>query len=74
MLVQDREDLIALIRMRFGEPPSETIDVIYGIERLDTLQRLILVAANAPEWAVFMEELRSGGESFKIVGEQFNPI
>lgn len=74
MLVQDREDLIALLTMRFGHVPPKIINDIYKIEQLDTLQRLILVAANAKTWGLFINELEEGEHAFKMTGEQFNPI
>lgn len=74
MLVQDREDLIALLNMRFGHVPSGIINNIYELTELDSIQRLILVAANAKTWELFLEELREGEDAFRITGEQFNPI
>lgn len=74
MLVQDREDLIALLRMRFGAPPPQVIEAIYEIDQLDILERLILAAANAPRFEIFLEELQAGDQAFKLVGERFNPI
>lgn len=74
MLVQDREDLIALVRMRFGTIPSQVIEKIYAIDALDTLERLILTAANAQTFEIFLEELEEGNEAFKITGERFNPV
>ncbi|GGA81643.1 hypothetical protein [Ornithinibacillus halotolerans] len=72
-LVQDREDLLSILRMRFGDISPEIIEGIYEIDKLDTLERLILVAANAPTFKVFMEELQEEG-SFRIVGDRFNPL
>jgi len=72
--IQDREDLISVLRMRFGDIHPRIIMDIYELNELDTLERLILVAANAPSFAVFLEELAEGTESFRIVGDQFNPI
>ena len=74
LLVGEREDLIEVLRMRFGEAPGDIIQHIYTIDQLDTLQRLILVAANAESWAVFMEEMQAGSEAFRIVGDRFNPL
>jgi len=68
ILVQDREDLIAVLRMRFGEVPPAVIDFIYAVYSPDTLQRLILVAANAPGWKDFLDEL------FRMVGESYHPL
>lgn len=72
--VQDREDLISVLRMRFGDLAPGIIDSIYKIGELDALERLILVAANAPTLSIFLEELEAGNDSFKIVGERFNPL
>jgi hypothetical protein len=74
MAVQDREDLIALLQIRFGKIYPEVIEAIYKINKLDTLERLILVAANAQNLSVFIEELQEGQESFRILGDRFNPI
>lgn len=74
MLVQDKEDLIALIRMRFQSVPSQVIEKIYSIDKSDTLERLILVAANAQTFEIFLEELDEGDGAFKIIGERFNPV
>lgn len=73
-LVQDREDLIAVVKMRFGDVAAKTIEAIYEINELDALDRLILVAANAPSLQVFLEELHEDTGSFRIVGERFNPM
>lgn len=73
-LVQDREDLIAILRMRFGQVPTGLIEAVYEMNELDTLERLILVAANAPSLKIFLEELEEGNGSFRIMGERFNPI
>lgn len=73
-LVEDREDLIAVLRMRFGYISGKLIKKIYEIDDSSTLQRLILSAANAASWDVFLEELDAGEESFKLLGENFNPL
>lgn len=72
--IQDREDLISLLRMRFGEVPTEMVDKIYELNELEALDRLILVAANAPSFKIFQEEMAESDGSFRIVGERFNPI
>lgn len=73
-LVQDREDLISVLKMRFGTIPSEVIEDIYGLNDLETLERLILAAANAPSFTIFLEELAEGTGTFRLVGERFNPL
>lgn len=72
--VQDREDLLGLLKMRFGSIPTGVVEAIYQINSLDDLERLILVAANAPTFKIFFEELEEGQGSFRIMGERFNPI
>jgi len=74
MLVEDREDLIAVLRMRFGSVSGEVIQKIYEINESSSLQRLILAAANARSLEVFLEELHAGKDSFRLVGEEFNPL
>lgn len=74
MLVEDREDLIMVLRMRFGTVSGEMIEEIYQLDDSHSLQRLILAAANAHSLDVFREELRNGRDSFRIVGEEFNPL
>lgn len=74
LLVEDREDLIAVLKMRFQEVPPAVIEDIYDIHDANVLQRLILVAANARNWEVFMEELQSGEKGGKIVGERYFPF
>lgn len=74
MLVDDREDLIAVLRMRFGDVSGELIQKIYEIDDMHTLQRLILAAANASNWDVFQKELQADDDSFRLLGENFNPI
>ncbi|HHQ2899415.1 TPA: hypothetical protein ACSPOR_004638 [Bacillus cereus] len=73
MLVNDREDLIAVLRMRFGDISGGIIEKIYDINDMNSLQRLILAAANAMNWNVFLEELEASEYSFRLLGEKFNP-
>jgi hypothetical protein len=74
MLVDDREDLIAVLQMRFGNVPGEMIQRIYKIADYHILQRLILAAANAASWNVFLAEFQAGDNSFRLLGEEFNPL
>ena len=74
MLVTDREDLITVLQIRFGSVSAEIIEKIYQINDMNTLQRLILAAANAADWPVFLNELAASNESFRLLGEDFNPL
>ena len=70
----DREDLIEILSMRFGSVSPEILEAIYQLNDFDTIERLILIAANAPNMNTFVEELKQGEGNFRIVGERFNPI
>lgn len=70
----DREDLLALLQIRFGEIPVDVRKEISDIHRTEVMQRLILVAANVPDWASFLKELQSGEAAFRLLGEDFNPL
>ncbi|MFC4386891.1 hypothetical protein ACFOZ1_03610 [Gracilibacillus marinus] len=71
---QDRQDLIEILYMRFGQLPPELEEQLYTIEDYETIDRLILVAANVPTLSLFIEEMYEGNRSFKLVGERFNPV
>ncbi|HLR61690.1 MAG TPA: hypothetical protein VK097_04535 [Lentibacillus sp.] len=71
---EDREDLIGLLKMRFESLEPEVIEAIYQLDDFETIERLILVGANAPDFKTFLEELEEGKGTFKIVGERFNPL
>ncbi|MGV6936776.1 hypothetical protein ACWA2B_15025 [Paenibacillus sp. CMM36] len=70
----DRNDLLALLEMRFGGVPQPVQEQICRLQDLNELQRLIIAACNAADWEVFMEELQLGQDSFKLTGERFNPV
>lgn len=74
MLTNDREDLITVLQLRFGMVPGEVIEKIYEISDASILQGLILAAANAHSYQVFLEELNVGEKPFRLVGEEFNPL
>lgn len=70
----DREDLQAILTMRFGVVPPAVREHIEACHDLETLERLVLVAANVPTWEVFLAELSSASDDFKVVGERFDPL
>lgn len=69
---QDREDLLALLNMRFGSIPDDVLQGIVAIDDVSRIDHLILVAANAATWSDFMQEVREPG--FRIVGQGFEPL
>lgn len=73
-LAQDQADLLAVLEMRFGDIPEGVIQQVRTLDDSNTLQRLILVAANAPTWEEFYTELLAGPEAFRLVGERFDPF
>lgn len=72
--VREKEDLLGLVHMRFGDVPDDIKDKIMSIGDLDVLDRLFLIAVNAANWDVFISELNEGKNSFKMVGEGFDPL
>lgn len=74
MLELDRQDLLELLRMRYGDVPQDVREAIDRLTDPNTVQRLILAAANAASWEIFVEELQAGDQSFKLIGERFSPI
>lgn len=72
-LETDKADLSAIIELRFGEIPKSVRARIESVNKREILERMIIVAANATTFETLMEELFEEQESFRIVGEQFNP-
>lgn len=73
-LTIDRDDLLAVLRLRFGTPPDGMRQKIEAIDNMERLGRLILAAANACDLASFQAELDDTGPAFRLVGEAFNPL
>ncbi|RIV20195.1 hypothetical protein D2Q93_11820 [Alicyclobacillaceae bacterium I2511] len=65
-LVLDREDLLAVLELRFGKVENEVKAQIALMDDAGVLQRLILVAANVADWDSFLVELKAGKEAFRI--------
>lgn len=70
----DRQDLVAVLDLRFGGMPEAVRTEIGEIQDGAHLERLVLVAANVPTLADFVKELKDSKGSFKIVGEIYNPL
>lgn len=68
----DRQDLLALLNLRFGSVPTTVMDAIIRIDDFSQIDHLILVGANAAGWQEFLAELKIPG--FKIVGQRFDPL
>src|SRR5690625_5265327 len=73
-LQTDQNDLLAILVMRFGTIPEEVREKIEQIDQLDVVERLILVAANVPTWELFLKELDEGQDSFRLVGQMYDPL
>ena len=73
-LATDKEDLLGLLSLRFGSIPETAIQSIEQTSDLNTIERLIVVAANVPDLNTFLAELDAGSTAFKIVGDVYNPI
>jgi len=71
---QEKEDLLGLLHMRFGQISDDIHQKIFAIDDLDVLDRLFLIAVNAANWDVFETELNEGRDSFKMVGDGFDPL
>jgi len=69
----DREDLLAVLALRFGAVPESVQAHIAACDDTATLERLILVAANVPDWDSFLRELDAGPQAFKLVGASYEP-
>ncbi|HET7580213.1 MAG TPA: hypothetical protein VFK33_13125 [Bacillales bacterium] len=74
MLRMDRQDLMAVLDMRFGTIPDEVRNEIEAIQKMETLERLILAAANVPDLKGFVSELKEGRGAFKLTGHLYDPL
>ncbi|HJV46073.1 MAG TPA: hypothetical protein VJ824_10165 [Bacillota bacterium] len=73
-LAEDKRDFLNVLEQRFGAVPDDIVKKIEAITELDVMDRLFLVAVNAASWDIFVTELNEGKDSFKIIGENFNPL
>ncbi|KYP79446.1 hypothetical protein [Ferroacidibacillus organovorans] len=73
-LATDKDDLIGLLNLRFGTVPQEITGQIERITDANALERLVLVAANVPNWKTFIMELEGSESAFRIVGTQYQPF
>jgi hypothetical protein len=70
----DREDLLAVIAMRFGAVPETVRERILACQESTTVQRWLLVAANAASWDVLLEDLAAGTQAFRLIGPRYQPV
>lgn len=70
----DREDLLAVIAMRFGTIPEAVRERIMTCQESATMQRWLLVAANTSRWEVLLEELATGTQAFRLIGPRYQPV
>jgi hypothetical protein len=73
LLQADREDLLAVLTIRFGAVPAPIRMRIDVCNNPETLERWILVAANVPDWVTFFNDLNADPNTFKIVGDNYEP-
>ena len=74
MLAQDQEDLIAVLRMRFGSVPKDLVQSVYDTKDLDALEKLMLIAAEAEGIENFLKKMQDEMDRFHFTGDYFNPI
>lgn len=72
-LHSDREDLLAVLTLRFGSVPESVQARIAACDDAATLERWILVAANVPDWVTFLHDLDAGPNAFRLVGASYEP-
>lgn len=72
-LHSDREDLLAVLTLRFGPVPESVQTRIAACDDAATLERWILVAANVPDWVTFLSDLDAGPNAFRLVGASYKP-
>jgi hypothetical protein len=72
-LSSDREDLLAVLSLRFGSVPQSVQARIAACDDAAALERWILVAANVPDWASFLSDLDAGSQAFRLVGVRYEP-
>jgi hypothetical protein len=73
-LESDKKDLVGILHDRFGHMTEGVKQKILEVQDLDVMDRLFVVAVNAANWEIFVKELYEGKDSFKIIGEDFNPL
>ena len=73
LLQADRDDLLEVLTIRFGAVPEDMRARIAVCNNQETLERLILVAANVPDWATFLKDFDAGPNAFKMVGASYEP-
>ena len=73
MIEADREDVLQVLTLRFGAVPESVWTRIAVCNNSATLERWILVAANVPDWATFLNDLDAGPNAFKMVGASYEP-
>lgn len=73
-LAADKVDLVEFLKTRFGSVPETVQKKIEEIDDLNVTDKLFLAAATAADWEIFLNQLYAGKDSFKIIGEEFDPV
>jgi hypothetical protein len=71
ILREDVVDLRAVLVMRFGGIPDDVEADLLALEDIERTNRLVLVAANAPDLDAFRAEIHSDIPAFRILSESF---
>ncbi|MDA8199057.1 MAG: hypothetical protein M0Z54_06460 [Thermaerobacter sp.] len=69
---QDREDLITVLGLRFGQMPPDVAAGVRQVHHPAEMDHLVLAAANAATLAAFRQEL--GRPGIRLVGGRFDPL
>ncbi|MCY0885087.1 MAG: hypothetical protein OWV35_04300 [Firmicutes bacterium] len=60
--------MLEVLQRRFGRIPEDLVRQVLGLAEPDVIDRLILVAANAPSLDRFRRELEAGPQTFRLPG------
>lgn len=63
---EDVDDLLEVLARRFGPPSRDLVAAVRALTDVQQIDRLILVAANAPDLDVFRQEMAYGSRAFRV--------
>jgi hypothetical protein len=71
ILREDLEDLRAVLTLRFGAIPDDIEQKLARLQDIEQTNRLVLVAANAPDMDTLRREFASEIPAFRILSGSF---